>query len=101
MYLLAFVNEIRAAQSRVPLQAMPIGGLGALEEAMGCAIDGGVMHFGSPGAAAQVAVEVDLELGTAPHTVVLPPAIDRCARTLAAEAGAGSAAGPPAVAAVG
>jgi hypothetical protein len=85
MYLLTFVNEIRAAQSRVPLQAMPIGGLLALEEAMGCALEGGLMHFGSPLTAAQVATELDLPLGAAPHTVVLPPAIDRCARTLAAE----------------
>lgn len=84
VYLLAFVNEVRAAQSRVPLADIPASGVGALETALSCRIEsGGVMRFASQRDATDVASEADLRLGRTAATVELPPAIKRFVRLLA------------------
>lgn len=85
MYLLAFVNRVRAAQSRAPIEDLPVASLGALELAMRCRLDGGTMRFTDEEAASDVAAEADLALGPERGTVELPHAINRYLRILAAD----------------
>jgi hypothetical protein len=80
VYLLAFVNRVRAAQSRPPLdgfQRLPLRGPGALEAALGCRLESGTMRFASARAATDVAAYADLRLGRAADTVELPSALRR------------------------
>jgi hypothetical protein len=88
-----FVNGVRAAQSRPPLDRLD--SRGTLEAALGCRLEPavGVMRFTSPGDADAVAASAGLRLGSTAGTVELPPAIKRFARLLAADA-AGADLGP-------
>ena len=75
MFLLEFVNKVRRAQEREPLQTLEIGYLPALEDAMGCRLDPEAMRFGDQEVAREVAAEAGLPLGRNVGTVELPPAI--------------------------
>ena len=75
MFLLAFVNRVRSAQAREPLQMLELGDLVALERAMDCRLEGRRMRFGSPDVAIIVASAAGLRLGRSAGTVELPPAI--------------------------
>ena len=75
MYVLEFVNQVRAAQSYQGLAQLPPPGADGstpLELAMGCRLERGVMRLSSPQAAAAVAdatglpVATDLSLGRPP-----------------------------------
>lgn len=84
MFLLAFVNRVRGAQAREPLQTLEIGDLAALEEAMECRLECDRMRFGDPGTAIAVASRTGLRLNRASFDAVeLPSAlrtyVDRCA----------------------
>lgn len=76
MFLLAFVNRVRGAQAREPLQMLEIGDVGALEEAMQCRLERDRMRFGDPGTAIAVASCTGLRLSrTSFDTVELPGSI--------------------------
>ena len=84
MFLLAFVNRVRRAQAREPLQMLEIGDLAALEEAMQCRLERDRMKFGDPGTAIAVASRTGLRLNRPGFDAVeLPSAlrtyVDRCA----------------------
>ena len=85
MYLLAFVNRVRAAQSRPSLdgfRGLPLRGPGILEAALGCRLESGAMRFPSAQGATEVATYAGLRVGPAADTVELPPAISRFVRLL-------------------
>jgi len=85
VYLLGFVNRVRAARSRPALggfQALPLRGLGILEAALGCRLESGAMRFASAEEATDVATYVGLRVGPAADTVELPSAIGRFVRLL-------------------
>ena len=75
MFLLEFVNKVRRAQEREPLQTLEIGYLPALEDAMGCRLDPEAMSFRDHEIAREVAAGAGLPLGRNIGTVELPPAI--------------------------
>jgi hypothetical protein len=83
MFLLAFVNRVRGAQAREPLQMLEIGDLTALEEAMQCRLERDRMRFGDRDTAGAVASRTGLRVDRRLRAVELPHAIrsyvDRCA----------------------
>lgn len=83
MFLLAFVNRVRGAQAREPLQTLEIGDLSALEEAMQCHLERDRMRFGDRDTAIAVASRTGMRLNRRFDAVELPHAIrsyvDRCA----------------------
>lgn len=83
MFLLTFVNRVRGAQAREPLQTLEIGDLRALEEAMQCRLERDRMRFRDRATAISVASRTGLRLNRRFDAVELPHAIrsyvDRCA----------------------
>ncbi len=84
MFLLAFVNRVRGAQAREPLQMLEIGDVGALEEAMQCRLERDRMRFGDPDTAIAVASRTGLRLNRSSFNAVELPTpirsyVDRCA----------------------
>ena len=93
MYLLAFVNRVRAAQSRPSLdgfRGLPLRGVGILEAALGCRLESGAMRFASAQDATDVARYAGLRVGRAADTVELPSAISRFVRLLEIDLGLSS-----------
>jgi hypothetical protein len=78
MYLLEFVNLVRAAQDAEPIDALPPDedpGFTPLEIAMGARLEPGLMRFGSFGDAQSVAAASGLPLGIDGMSVALPAAL--------------------------
>ena len=78
MYLLEFVNLVRAAQDAEPLDALPDGedpAFTPLEIAMGARLEPGLMRFSSIEAAQAVSARSGLPLGIDGVTVALPSAL--------------------------
>lgn len=84
MYLLDFVNRVRAAQGYGPLDELPAGEAGAtpLEVAMGCRLELGLIRFSTPQAAAAVSEATGLPIGVDRETTALPAALDVYAGSL-------------------
>ena len=86
MYLLDFVNNVRAAQSCETLGELPPdspdGGSSPLELAMGCRLESGLMRLSSPQAAAAVADATGLPVGVDRMTIALPQALSPIADEL-------------------
>ena len=79
LYVLEFVNLVRGAQGYERLERLPISGEGIatpLELAMGCRLEAGLMRFGSPAAAQEVAQATGLPVGVDRVTIALPAAFD-------------------------
>ncbi len=85
MYVLDFVNHIRAAQSCEQLDQLPTPGADGsspLELAMGCRFEQGTMRLSSPQAAAAVADAMSLPVGADLVTIALPDALAPLAEEL-------------------
>jgi hypothetical protein len=86
MYLLEFVNLVRRAQGYEAIDRLPAeeAGASALELAMGCRLEAGLMRLGGAQQASAVAAASGLPVGADPSTVVLPVALDPHATALGA-----------------
>jgi len=85
MYLLEFVNNVRAAQSCETLGELPpdsSSGDSSLELAMGCRLERGLMRLSSPQAAAAVSDATGLPVGVDRMTIALPQALTPIANKL-------------------
>jgi hypothetical protein len=95
MYLLEFVNRVRAAQSCGELVRLPgpgADGSTPLELAMGCRLESDAMRLSSPQAAAAVAQATGLPIARDLVSVALPAALVPHARAVASSRGFGRAA---------
>jgi len=95
MYLLEFVNRVRAAQSCGELVSLPEPGADGstpLELAMGCRLEEDLMRLSSPQAAAAVAEATGLPVATDRVSVALPAALVPHAHAVASGRGFGHAA---------
>ena len=74
-----FVNLVRQAQGYEHVDRLPIaadGGSSALELAMGCRLEAGLMRMSSPAAAEATARATGLPVGVDGVTITLPAALD-------------------------
>lgn len=95
MYLLEFVNRVRAAQSYGELVFLPVPGADGstpLELAMGCRLEPDAMRLSSPQAAAAVAQATGLPIAPDRVSVALPAALAPHAYAVASARGLGRAA---------
>jgi hypothetical protein len=85
VYLLDFVNLVRAAQGVGPVDELPLTGdeySSPLELAMGCRLEPGGMRLSSPRAADAVSRASGLPFGEDEQTIALPNALSAHASVL-------------------
>jgi len=79
LYVLEFVNRVRMAQGYERIDRLPSAGDGrssALELAMGCRLEAGLMRMSSPAAAEAVNQATGLPVGVDRVTITLPAALN-------------------------
>lgn len=86
MYVMEFVNRVRAAQNCEPLDRLPAPGADGstpLELSMGCRLEPQLLRLSSPQAAAAVSDATGLPVGVDRMTVALPSPLAPLAASVA------------------